>query len=342
MVNKALFKLYGNIEYNTLARLPLVTGITYGGFIASSKYVIEENPTVGLGINLLSSLFLYGSYMCYKTKGKMYSKEIKELRELYDSVLENYQLVNEIFRLENPVEIYTMFKEVLKGGYLSVDKEFKYKESQIKDLETLYEIIPITGEGVCRHIAPMLRDVLKKEKIKSNVMIVEFQKRTSEQIKQEIRTKIETAFKDEPEEIIEEMIKYYERIEKLEKCIKEHISSEYHAITLAVQDGKVHLLDATQDRIYKVNPNNKNCIMDESSDDIEIKINQQIFIGTRKDLENQKDQILLPSTNYEDDINKKIEIEKMFKENKDVFEKLYRENHDLYEEINQKVLKFKR
>lgn len=343
MVNNSLFKIYGNIEYNTLSRLPLVTGLSYGGLITASTYVIDESPSLGLAMNLISSIAVYASYLCHKTKGKIYSKEIKELRELYYVVLGNYHLINEIFDLKTPLEIYTMYKEALKNEYLSVDKNFEYSESNIKDLETIYEIVPITGKGVCRHIAPMLRDILKREKINSNVLIVKIQPFTYERAKIQIRKKVEKEYNGNNPEIVEEIIKYYSKLEK--KRIESSYMAEqpeYHAITLAEYDKKTHLLDATQEKIYKINPKDNGLIMDETMDDIEIKDSPTIFIGTKKEYEIQQQQLLLPNTDIEDD--KKIikATEETFKKNKDVFEKLYRENHELYEEINQKILKFKR
>ena len=79
--------------------------------------------------------------------------------------------------------------------------------------------------------------------------------------------------------------------------------------------------------------------MDKTSDDIEINMDASIFIGTKKDFENQKKQIHMENTEYEQDNKYVKETEKKFKYNKDVFEKLYINNKEIYEEINQKILR---
>lgn len=236
----------------------------------------------------------------------IYKKEIESITKSYNEVIDNIVKINRVFGLTDPVEIFTLFTCELSNGYLSNNKFFEYKSSDIKNIKKLYGANPITGKSVCRHIAVMLRDILKKNGIQGNtinVYINDTGNKSEEQIKTE---------------------KKYGN----------------HVITLALNNGKVHLLDATLKKIYK--PQSRKYIIDEKNEISKVCMEVYTFSGTKEEFKNQKKYMKLPTTTYEEDIKQVEKVKSMFDNNQEIFEILYNSNKELYQEIAHKILIFKK
>ena len=82
--------------------------------------------------------------------------------------------LNDIFHLNDPVEISTMFEFLLFNGYLSKDKEFQALARKNNDnfLFSVRGAEVFTGKGVCRHIASMFTDILNEYGIESSTLFV--------------------------------------------------------------------------------------------------------------------------------------------------------------------------
>ena len=240
----------------------------------------------------------------YINEEVIYHKEIEEIKKIYSEIIKNITKINKIFGLTNPVEIYALFTCELSNGYLSNNKHFEYIPSDIKNIRTLYGANPITGKSVCRHIAAMLRDIMKSSGIKSNTVNV--------------------------------------YMDDSNKKKKNKIEKKYgnHVITLAISNGEIHLLDSTLQKIYK--PQKRKYIIDSNSEIIKTCIKRCTFSGTKEELKKQKKYIKLPSTTFEEDKKQIEKVESIFKNNLDILEILYNSNKDLYKEVSQKILLFRK
>lgn len=236
----------------------------------------------------------------------IYKKEIEEIQELYSEVIDNITKINRVFGITDPIDIYTLFSYELKNGYLSRNKHFEYVSSEIKNIKTLYGANPITGKSVCRHIAAMLRDIYKKSGITSNTVNV--------------------YIKDNEEKPKEQL--------KIERRYGNHV------ITLAINNGKVHLLDGTLYKIYK--PKSKKYIIDKESKQLKLCIDEYTFSGTEEEFKNQKHYLKFPKTSFEEDQKRIEKMESLFDNNQDIFEILYNTNKPIYKEISHKIMLFKK
>ena len=104
------------------------------------------------------------------TNGEVHTKDVSQIRELYSYFINNYNKLNKIFDLNNPVEIYAMFNYLLYKGYLSKNKEFQFYDKETRNLKGLRGVDVITGKAVCRNISSMLTDILNEYGIQSNLL----------------------------------------------------------------------------------------------------------------------------------------------------------------------------
>lgn len=122
--------------------------------------------------------FIFFSLLSYAgmffSNNKYLTKDVKLVRDLYQEFITNYNKLNKLFDLSNPIEIYTMFHYLLYKGYLSVDKNFMFSGKVAKDIEGLFGVDVIAGKGVCRHISSMLVDILNNYGIESGLLSVYF------------------------------------------------------------------------------------------------------------------------------------------------------------------------
>lgn len=160
-------KICGSIDYNTYTGLQNTLGMSTIG-LAVANELIPQYSLVNNSIDILAYSTLIAYLGMAWTNGKEYTKDIKQIRELYNYFLNNYNKLNKIFDLNNPVEIYTMFNYLLYKGYLSKNKEFQFSGKQARDLKGLSGAEVITGKAVCRHISGMLTDILNGYGIESS------------------------------------------------------------------------------------------------------------------------------------------------------------------------------
>ena len=328
MINESFYKLFGKKEYNELLQNKIKSNLSIMTMASSAILLSDTFPMINNIALLANTLSITKMYLYEKINPEMYSKEIIEIKKVYDKVIDNISKINKIFGLTEPVEIYTMFTCALNNGYLSKDKKFIQDDSEIRNIRTIYGAIPITGKGVCRHIGPMLCDIMKKSNIESNAMTV-YQKTIIGQI--DIKNYIDD-LKKEIDKLIEENNKY----EKIKKKYGNHV------ITLAIKNGKIHLLDPTQEKIYKVSKTDKKLIIDKSKDITNVLAQKETFLGTKEELKKQEKHLTLPCTTFEEDEKLVKRTTSLFNNNLDILDILYNTNKELYEEISDKLLKFKR
>lgn len=226
---------------------------------------------------------------------------LTKIRSTYNTIIKNYAELNRYFDLESPIEIYALYTKLLHRGYLSLDGSFKYdpKEIFVYNIKNLLGVDIINGNGVCRHISAMLKDIFNELKIQNEVLPVYVcdNKNTN----------------------------------------KAHLSGN-HVINLAVQNNKNYFLDPTIGYIWKKISNanlltcNKNIefevarisnwvdILDYNSDNIDA-------------LKNIRKMLLMEQSTKRQDEKVLAMINRLFKDNIDIFEQFRNENIELYNDV---------
>lgn len=257
----------------------------------------------------------------YENSPDRYSLEdqeyIKQLEKMYLEYINNYSKLNKIFGLNNPLEIYTLFNHLLYGGYLSINKSFSKVAPGIRDILTPFSTnllgsTILTGEGMCRHIAPMLSDILNASGCEAYVLATYYGS------------------------------KFREIVDFFPKMIFFN-----HAITYAFMDDNVYFLDSTNRMIFRMDDGNTEVIKTYDGEKkllIRLKgsiLNNEInrfgklcvrfYNGPYSTLELQEVNDIIFN------VDKKIILG-----NDDIFGKFYRENSELYQEFNNIRVKIKR
>lgn len=354
-------KICGSIDYNTYTSLQNTLGMSAIG-LAVANELIPQYPLVNNSIDILAYTTLAAYLGLTWTNGKQYTKDIKQIRELYNYFLNNYNRLNKIFDLNNPVEIYTMFNYLLYKGYLSKNKEFQFSGKQARDLKVLRGAEVITGKAVCRHISGMLTDILNRYGIESsqlgvysknysiNINVLGQQKYTKEELVNWVRTHITD---EQTYEFVMKLI--YELVDRRNKNIE--ISSKMiddknilkrkvgnHAISFAFKDGKSYFLDPTQTRIYQMKDSNESILYDSECGDIPIRLISSMVLNNSKDYLQMKKNLsnaCLSISAEEEQAFIKATLDKC-KNNMDIFEQFYVDNCELYDDISSKVLSIRK
>lgn len=105
------------------------------------------------------------------------SIEYFSLRKDINSIVDNISKLSRIFNLNSELEKIELISILLSNGYLSVTKKYKYNcdipmIGNLDDLVFEIGVIPIIGEGCCRHTAALIKLILDRMKIKNEVASV--------------------------------------------------------------------------------------------------------------------------------------------------------------------------
>lgn len=328
-----MIDIYKNIDYNKLRQIRRASFIS-----ALSCFICKEEFQTGddlfLTLEFLSTLIFFKS-VYNKTESK--TKDIKEIRQIYDEIIRDYNKLNEIFGLNDPVEIHRMFTYLLNNGYLSNNKKFTFSDQNAHDIYNIQGANVINGEGVCRHIAPMLNDILQNKGIESKTLTVKakpidisivpnFDQNISlEELYKETEKIISSK---ERLTLLNDLIKICEgKIKIMPNDKKEPLLRKLlinHMIVKTIYDEKIHFLDPTQNRIYKYSQKEK-VLYDESG---------ILTLKKKKGLD-------LESTTFNEDLEKIVKIEKLCNNNIDILDTFYNEHNEAYKEISNKMNKIK-
>ena len=347
MIDERLFKILGKQSFDKLETLKEKCQVSTIGILSTlPALALVHSGEVGIIIVGTGALSATATIICSEKRIEMYSKDIIEIKKIYNEIINDYGKLNKNLNLENPVEVYTLFNYALRKGYLSRNKNFT-EYNKASRMKTILGVYPITGVGVCRHIAQTLKDVLKASGIESNTLNVFQRPYTKEEAKEIIVKRANEKLENinVPEKVKIEMLANYilQELEKLNpvmtKIDKSIEKCGNHVITVAVKGGKLHLLDSTQERIYKLD-SNKTILTSDFEGYTGARIIKKTFFGTRNEFTNVKKQIMLPQTSEEEDNGYIKQTILLAKECDDMFQNFYDEHKDAYEEIYQKTIKF--
>lgn len=357
-MEKTTYKsLLSNINYNTYNNIKKT--ITYSTLflILSQNIIGQVNPDLANPAAIAKNIGMAASVLLYITRGEEHTKDFLETEEYYNLFINNYNKLNKLFSLDNPVEMHTMYHYLLNKGYLSKDHEFTFTAKEARDMKLSGANI-MTGKGVCRHITSLFTDILTAQGVKahsvcvylSNLSIeikkIDQPKYTEEELKKMVLNKV----KDEEQRkkllfVIDLLINKYNY--NIEIDISEGKNNIFirtignHTITYAFKDSFSYYLDPTNDEIYRMK-NNKSLELEH--DDISIPITILFNDHKPKEVKEIKDFI---RNNYQSipiDIEEEMikRVKKLCMENEDIFEQFYKENRELYQDISDKVLIMKK
>ena len=362
MKNNKFKQFCGVIDYNTYNKIQGILGFSIVGIGLTNDLILLQHPILDSYVDTSVYLSIAAYLWLACSHGRDYTRDIKQIKSLYQKFIANYNKLNKVFDLNDPIQIHTMFNYLLYKGYLSIDKYFEVSKKEARDINGLLGINVITGKAVCRHISAMLTDILNNYGIESNqlgvysmdrvkikIKILQQPKYTKEQLFNWVQTHITDELTYSTvmrliEELVDNRGQSIELSIKMiedKKILKREIMN--HAITFSVKDGKSYYLDPTQTRIYRVSENDKNVIYDEYGR-VPIKLSSSILFNDFKDYLRMREKISqqYPSVTREEE---KQMIEQTItdcKNNMDIFEKFYSENSELYSDISSKVLRIKK
>ena len=345
--------------YNNIKNSLLVSGGLVG---VSNLFMMCSGMVNNSYLGYLSSLFYFSYLFLNYSNGENYTKDVNELRNLYNEFIKNYNKMNKGFSFNEPISIYTMFNFLLNNGYLSKDKSFSCEDNKFYNLYAVLGSDVICGNGVCRHVASMLTDILNDYDISSLNAICyrpkcdfEFLPTTKEEYSREENMSIISKYVSSQEEyeklrekfiFLEEMGIYISA-----KCVvpKHHSRLERignHLITYSLYDNKSYYLDPMLFNTYRMQEFKNGILCDNSNKNVFLRKNQFYRMNDLSDKEIKG--FIKKMEDYQDSISL-LEEDKIITEtmnicddNMDIFDKFYNDNYELYREIENKLVKIKR
>ena len=347
MNNKLLENIFKNMDYDTYKKLDKTShfSVLYG---IVNPFVVGSITCPPLEIALTSYVVLSQIYYLYTNilNCEKYTKNVLELKELYNIVIDNVSgLINE-FELKNPVEIYAFYNKILNNGYLSYNNSFFKGFCEIDDINNWYGVNVITGKGVCRHIASMLDDIYNKMNINACTTPVYFNENALlteklEELISDYKLIFNSVNDKEEKEIIKDMIAKYQKIIRKYKLKINPFEKLYgnHMINLASDNNFCYILDPTNEIIYRKKEDTPNIL----KNPIYSEITGNIYLSRTYDNPKQKERILLlPNSDINDNNILIDKANNLYNNNLDLIDRFSCENNELYGDINNKLVKIKK
>lgn len=310
-------------------------------------------PTIAYILELLTqNLYDISIYDIYNhnlntiPKLRAYHTKMHELKKIYDNYLQEYAKLAKVFNFGNPIEIYAMFRYCLEKGYLSENGQFSF-ENIDKELTNFDGTHVIEGHASCRHIAPMLSDVLRTFNLKSYNLTIY----ARELINVSTNISQNKNYNSNPLNVLHLLIRLGMSPEEIEKIIKHsnnftnslEIKAEYqkyenpignHMITIVEYNGLGYLLDASKNCIYFIDQE-KNIL--NSYRLIGHIIPDEIKWANVKHPIGAKEVLKLPNEPINKSYNQAEQVTFLCDLNQDLLINFNHENHELISEIAHKT-----
>lgn len=325
--------------------LNVLTGIGAISSANNSTWIIDCLAAGETNLILLSSCFTLLSsgltLLSIKVKSNFenniyLSKDVYPIYIIYQQVLQNYNKLNKEFGLTNPVELCTLLNYCVYGGYLSKNHVFTFEKQTTKDIKSVYGANILAGNGVCRHIASLFKDILDINNFNNDLICVSNLKREEiELLKKKLDYLLNS--KSSSDEQITELMKKLEIEEQEYKGCLKHPN---HLINFISNDTNSWFLDPTQDALlYRFN-DDKKYLSYKYCDTVKIfsKEGRKYF---KNDLKNYNKNKFLPCISDEEYERFNKQVLRYCDDNQDILEKFYNENKEAYEEVAYLIKEFK-
>lgn len=294
------------------------------GLILTNREHFLDNYTVIQGESFLA-LSPYLINFITSIRQEMYTKEYKEIKELYDRVVDNTTLLMHEVGLEDPVQIFATYMYLYRHGYLSLNKEFSYK-NDMKDFAKLGGVDVIRGKGVCRSVSAMFTDISNHMDLKATNLTVAINGTIP---------KIETLCDKGKGETDAQTKKLVKKV----VAITEHLSLANHQITMVEGNNTNYIFDVMNDGFLQKGDKNKLLLANDPSAHMKIFNGQYLaarIMGNVEtiDLVSLQKQLALPTIDYEEYKQIYLDTLHFCQNNIELFENFYQENQELYKEID--------
>jgi hypothetical protein len=323
-----------------------------------NDFYLKQDFLANNSVDFLAGVILFSDVLLSLSNGKAYTNDVVQIRELYGEFIKNYNKLNKLFDLNDPIQIHVMFNFLLKNGFLSCDKKYDFSGDGVKDLNEISGANIICGRGVCRHVAAMFSDILNDYGIFSGVLGVYLRNCSfkvnyldlKKYTKEELCDWVHTYINDKGySEVLMNMIDVLVDIkgENIEFDIKYEDEKNFllrvlgnHAITYAFKDEKSYFLDPTQNRIYRMYDSNKLCDVNGEA------LIKFMLLNVHNSLKCSLDvrkKVLehYPSILKQDEVKMILDTLKICRSNIDIFESFYKDNCELYSDVSNKMLKIR-
>lgn len=199
---------------------------------------------------------------------KILNLKLKEnniyLQEKYDIILKSYINLTKSLNIQKPIDLCLFFDYLLREGYFSLNKEFKYSD----DNKTIGAYSIISGTGVCLNMSLMLIDYLKAFGIESKLYI-NYLKNGEKTLLSLINGNHSSVYIKDKENFIYDITNrnffYKKGHNKYETVTGDTICYDRNSETMDVTSNKEYLLnevDKSIDKLEKVIENNNDIIND--------------------------------------------------------------------------------
>lgn len=320
---------WNKIDYNTYIKIR--SGAVLGEYAAIIGTLLKNDILVSILVNSSFMVLIPWLYM-----QDVKTKDVKEVRELYDIFINNYSELNRVFELSDPLEIHDLFNKMVYGGFLSKDMTFTPTAENSREIRTLKGANICRGLGVCRHLSDILSDILNKTGIESETLAGKCDSIPMTLMFEAALYELVEEYRCSLEENSESFNKLLDNLSKESNFFPEYFIKNIplprgrsnHQITVAQKDNHVYYLDPMNKNVYHSIDESKNLIL---GGGLVMRLK-----GTKFKLDKYKN--LLP-TSKKDEMAAHANVEKIFTDNYDVFAKFYNDNKDIYEEIDAKMMK---
>ena len=204
--------------------------LTYNAFqdLESYKDLLKRPELIELFTSLPFFLDYVGGSLLDKN-----TVEFKKVGELYEQSLEQTTELLKSLALDEPIKIFATYVYLYRNGYLSNNSQFTYS-MKLKDAPQIYGADVLAGYGVCRSLASHLSDIYQKMGYTSDVLTVNASRESITSLDKLCETPLQ---KDE----------LSSKFAKVVGAITSKIKIGNHLITFVKDEGKVFVLDPTND-----------------------------------------------------------------------------------------------
>lgn len=345
-------KFFGSMthkQYKTLENISNVSALA-----GLPNIFLSMPPTFELVLGsyaLLSAIYYFKSI---KNNYEKYTKDMVNLINLYNSLIEDYTKLIHTLELTHPTEIYQMYNKMLYNGHLSYNGEYKFGDSPNEDISYLMGANVITGKAVCRHTASMLRDIYECYGMSSQTLPVNcfIGEELMKGIKESIKLMKKEILNSNDEKFIELMTKSLFMLEEIYASYKKELRMvdkglANHVITLVGHDNTCYMFDPTnqtifhKDSTFLIDSPLTSPIVSSKTEFTKICDKKSTFLPKEKRKVTTQN-LLLPDSCEEENQAIITTTNNLLDRNQDIIHGFADQHRELYEEINNSLLKVRK
>jgi len=345
-------KFFGNMSYKQYKTLENMSSVS--ALAGLPNMILSMPPVVELSISCYALLSAIYYVISTKNDYEKYTKDMVNLKKLYNLLIEDYIKLIHTLELTHPTEIYQMYNHMLYNGYLSYNGEYKFGDSPNKDISYLMGANVVTGRAVCRHTASMLRDIYECYGISSQALPVNcfIEEELINGLEKHIKLIKKEILHSEDKKFVELMTSSLFTLEEIYKKYKKDIKlaekgKANHVITLVGHNNTCYMFDPTNQTIFHKDssffedyPLTSPIV---SSKMVLTKISGKKSSFLPKDKREIVTQnLLLPDSNEEENQIIITSTNNLLERNQDIIHGFASGHRELYEEINNSLMKVRK